>query len=123
MTASGMSRAGRFAGRIIESRLNPAARLCVSWLDGGVERFRRGYCCHEGPLVSTGFEGVVAMRKPGLVFVGAIVFLMGLVFTLQGVGLLKGSSMSDTTFWSVAGPVIMLVGFAVAAAGFRTKAR
>jgi hypothetical protein len=61
------------------------------------------------------------MRKPGLVFVGAIVVLMGLVFTLQGVGLLKGSSMSDTTFWSVAGPVIMLVGLAVAAAGVRGK--
>jgi hypothetical protein len=63
------------------------------------------------------------MRKPGLIFVGAIVVLMGLIFTLQGVGLLKGSSMSDTTFWSVAGPVIMLAGFAVVAAGFRTKAR
>lgn len=62
------------------------------------------------------------MRKPGLVFAGVIVALMGLVFTLQGVGVLKGSSMSDTTFWSIAGPVIMLAGFAVAAAGFRRKA-
>ena len=62
------------------------------------------------------------MRKPGLVFVGAIVVLMGLVFTLQGVGLLKGSSMSDTTFWSIAGPVIMVVGLVVAAAGVRGKA-
>jgi hypothetical protein len=63
------------------------------------------------------------MRKPGLVFVGGIVALMGLVFTLQGVGVLEGSSMSDTTFWSVAGPLIMLVGFAVAAAGVRGGAR
>jgi hypothetical protein len=61
------------------------------------------------------------MRKPGLVFAGAIVVLLGLVFTLQGVGLLKGSSMSGTTFWSVAGPVIMLGGLAVAVVGVRGK--
>jgi hypothetical protein len=63
------------------------------------------------------------MRKPGLVFAGALVALMGLVFTLQGVGVLKGSSMSNTTFWSIAGPVIMLVGVAVAAAGIRGRPR
>jgi hypothetical protein len=63
------------------------------------------------------------MRRPGLVFAGAIVVLMGLVFTLQGVGLLKGSSMSDTTFWSIAGPVIMLGGLALVAAGARGKTR
>ena len=59
------------------------------------------------------------MRKPWLVFAGGIVALLGLVFTLQGVGVLKGSSMSDTTFWSVAGPVIMLAGLALAAVGGR----
>jgi hypothetical protein len=63
------------------------------------------------------------MRKPGLVFAGAIVVLLGLVFTLQGIGVLEGSSMSDTTFWSVAGPVIMLVGLAVAVAGVRRRTR
>jgi hypothetical protein len=63
------------------------------------------------------------MRKPGLVIAGAIVVLMGLVFTLQGVGVLQGSSMSNTTFWSVAGPVIMLAGSAVAAAGLRGGTR
>jgi hypothetical protein len=64
------------------------------------------------------------MRKPGLVFAGGIVVLMGLVFTLQGVGVLQGSSMSNTTFWSVAGPVIMVLGLAVTAAGVRgTRSR
>jgi hypothetical protein len=63
------------------------------------------------------------MRKPGFVFAGALVVLMGLVFTLQGVGVLEGSSMSNTTFWSVAGPVIMLVGLAVAVAGIRGRPR
>jgi hypothetical protein len=66
-----------------------------------------------------GPEGVGGMRKPGLVFAGGIVVLMGLVFTLQGVGVLEGSSMSNTTFWSAAGPVIMVLGLAVTAAGVR----
>ena len=63
------------------------------------------------------------MRKPGLVFAGGIVALLGLVFTLQGVGVLEGSSMSNTTFWSVAGPVIMVAGLAVAAVGVRGRTR
>jgi len=63
------------------------------------------------------------MRKPGLVFAGGVVVLMGLVFTLQGVGVLKGSTMSNTTFWSVAGPVIMMFGFAVAVIGVRGRTR
>jgi hypothetical protein len=61
----------------------------------------------------------IAMRKPGSVFAGGIVALLGLVFTLQGVGVLEGSAMSDTTFWSVAGPVIMVVGLAIAVVGGR----
>jgi hypothetical protein len=65
----------------------------------------------------------MAMRKPALVFVGGIIALAGLVFTLQGVGVLEGSSMSNTTFWSVAGPVIMLVGLAIAATGARGRPR
>jgi hypothetical protein len=63
------------------------------------------------------------MRKPGLVFAGGIVVLLGLVFTLQGVGVLKGSSMSNTTFWSVAGPVIIVAGLAIAAVGGRRGTR
>ena len=63
------------------------------------------------------------MRKPGSAVAGAIVFAMGLVFTLQGVGVLEGSFMSNTVFWSVAGPVIMLIGLAVGLAGARPDRR
>lgn len=63
------------------------------------------------------------MRSPALVIVGVIVALLGLLFTLQGVGLVKGSFMSDTTFWTVAGPVIILIGLALAASGARGRVR
>ncbi|MEP7178529.1 MAG: hypothetical protein ABI775_05535 [Pseudonocardiales bacterium] len=50
-----------------------------------------------------------------------LVALAGLLFTLQGVGVIKGSTMSDTTFWTVAGPVIIAVGLAVAGVGARGR--
>jgi hypothetical protein len=63
------------------------------------------------------------MSRPGLVIAGVLVALAGLVFTLQGAGVLKCSSMSNTTFWTAAGPVIILVGLVVAAFGIRGRAR
>jgi hypothetical protein len=52
---------------------------------------------------------------------GAVIALLGLVFTLQGVGVIRGSSMSNTTFWAIAGPVIAVVGLAVAWRGVRER--
>lgn len=63
------------------------------------------------------------MRKPALVVVGVVVALAGLVFTLQGVGVIKGSAMSSTTFWTVAGPIVVVVGVLVAVAGVRGRGR
>ena len=63
------------------------------------------------------------MRKPALVVVGVIVALAGLLFTLQGVGVIKGSAMSNTTFWAVAGPIIVVVGLVVAGVGVRGRVR
>ena len=44
------------------------------------------------------------MRRVLLVGVGFLLTLAGVVFTLQGVGVLGGSSMSGVTFWAVARP-------------------
>jgi hypothetical protein len=63
------------------------------------------------------------MRRPGLVVLGVVVALAGLLFTLQGVGVIAGSAMSNTTFWSVAGPIIVIVGLVLAALGWRGRAR
>jgi hypothetical protein len=59
------------------------------------------------------------VRKPALVAVGVVIALAGLLFTLQGVGVVKGSAMSNTTFWTVAGPVVVVVGLLVAGVGVR----
>ena len=61
------------------------------------------------------------MAKPSWVVAGVVVALFGLLFTLQGVGVITGSAMSDTTFWSVAGPVIALAGAALAWFGVRGR--
>ena len=56
-----------------------------------------------------------------LVGVGLLVAVAGVVFTLQGVGLIGGSFMSGSNAWAVAGPVIALAGLALAAAGVRRR--
>ena len=63
------------------------------------------------------------MRGRGMLVLGTVVALLGLLFTLQGVGLIRGSAMSGTTFWSVAGPVIIVIGVALVAFGLRRRVR
>ncbi|MDQ1619402.1 MAG: hypothetical protein QOE19_1971 [Actinomycetota bacterium] len=63
------------------------------------------------------------MKKPGLVLVGGVLAVLGLLFTLQGTDVIGGSAMSGTTFWAVAGPVIIVIGLLVAAVGVRGRLR
>lgn len=59
--------------------------------------------------------------RVSIIGVGVVVALFGLLFTLQGFGVVGGSPMSNTTTWSVLGPVILLVGVGVAVAGSRIR--
>jgi drug/metabolite transporter superfamily protein YnfA len=59
--------------------------------------------------------------RMAIVILGVIVALFGLLFTLQGFGAVGGSPMSNTTTWSVLGPIIALVGVALAVAGSRRR--
>jgi hypothetical protein len=59
------------------------------------------------------------MKKGLLIVVGVIVALAGLLFTLQGLGVLGGSAMSGKTLWAILGPVIAIVGLIVASIGVR----
>ncbi|MGY4869666.1 hypothetical protein [Mycolicibacterium elephantis] len=52
---------------------------------------------------------------------GVIVAFFGLLFALQGFGVVGGSPMSDTTTWSILGPLIALVGIALTVGAVRRK--
>lgn len=45
---------------------------------------------------------------------GLIVALFGLIWALQGFGVLGGSPMSNTTTWSIIGPITVLIGILIA---------
>jgi hypothetical protein len=61
------------------------------------------------------------MTKPVLVAVGVLIALVGVIWTLQGLGYIGGSAMSGATVWAVVGPVVALVGLAIAVAGLRGR--
>ncbi|MGI9823361.1 hypothetical protein [Agromyces sp. Marseille-Q5079] len=56
-----------------------------------------------------------------LVVLGVIVGLMGVVFMLQGYGVIGGSAMSGSLLWAVLGPVIIVVGIALVVFGLRKR--
>ncbi|MDY6870811.1 MAG: hypothetical protein SV966_09880 [Actinomycetota bacterium] len=59
------------------------------------------------------------MKSVVLVVVGVLVALAGGLFALQGFGYVGGSPMSGTTTWSIAGPVIAVVGVGLVYLGWR----
>jgi hypothetical protein len=61
------------------------------------------------------------MKKGLLAGSGALIALVGIVWTLQGVGFIGGSVMTGKTMWAVIGPVVAVGGLAVTAAGLRGR--
>jgi hypothetical protein len=56
-----------------------------------------------------------------LIVVGEVLLLAGVLFTLQGAGVVSGSAMSGVTLWVVLGPVIALVGLVLLVTGARRR--
>ena len=52
-----------------------------------------------------------------IVPVGAVISLLGLVWLLQGIGVLPGSFMTGSQFWAMAGAFAVIVGVLVIAVG------
>jgi hypothetical protein len=50
---------------------------------------------------------------------GALIAIAGVVWTLQGLGFIKGSVMTGVTLWVMVGPLIALCGVAVTVTGLR----
>jgi hypothetical protein len=63
------------------------------------------------------------VRTGLLIGLGALVTVAGVVFALQGLGYIGGSSMTGATLWAVLGPLIAVLGLAMVAAGLRARRR
>ena len=74
----------------------------------------------EGLLQRAGKEAAI-MKSALLVGVGLVLLLAGVIFALQGAGVIGGSTMSGVTIWAVIGPVIAIVGLALAVVGLRRR--
>jgi hypothetical protein len=59
------------------------------------------------------------VRKLMLTVAGVLVVALGVVWTLQGLDVIKGSGMSGTRFWAIIGPVVAVVGVAMVVGGLR----
>ncbi|GAA3215086.1 hypothetical protein [Microbacterium terregens] len=45
-----------------------------------------------------------------LLVLGVVLSAVGLVWTLQGFDVLRGSAMSGSSLWAIVGPIVLLVG-------------
>ncbi|MEU7143699.1 hypothetical protein ABZ942_29950 [Nocardia sp. NPDC046473] len=62
------------------------------------------------------------MRSPIFVALGVIIGLAGLLWSLQGFGVVSGSPMSNTVTWSIIGPIVLIGGVLLAVWGWRGRA-
>jgi hypothetical protein len=56
-----------------------------------------------------------------LMIVGALATIAGVIFALQGFGVLGGSVMSGSSVWATLGPVIALAGLLALGTGLRLR--
>lgn len=59
------------------------------------------------------------MSRSLCVALGTALVLVGLLWTLQGLGYVAGSVMTGVTFWAVAGPLVAFLGLLLAVVGGR----
>ncbi len=55
---------------------------------------------------------------PGVILTGA-----GLVWTLQGLNVIRGSVMSGSSLWATVGPIVLLAGLVLIAIAFSRRRR
>ncbi|GAA1447688.1 hypothetical protein [Leifsonia poae] len=55
--------------------------------------------------------------------VGVILAAIGLVWTLQGLNVLRGSAMSGSSLWGTIGPILLVVGVVLIVVGIVRRRR
>jgi hypothetical protein len=53
------------------------------------------------------------MGKIVAIAFGILVLAIGAIWTLQGLGYLKGSSMTGSSFWAIVGPIVAAAGVSI----------
>jgi len=62
-------------------------------------------------MLSPAYRGEMKSNRAVLLLVGGILLiLVGLVWTLQGIGILGGSAMSGSMMWAIIGPILAIIG-------------
>ena len=61
------------------------------------------------------------MSRGAAVGLGAVLVVVGAVWTLQGLGYIGGSAMSGVALWAVVGPVVVILGLLLAVRGGRKR--
>jgi len=61
------------------------------------------------------------MNRSLSLVLGALLVVMGLVWFLQGIGVLGGSAMSGVVLWAVIGPIVAVAGVFLILRGRRGK--
>jgi hypothetical protein len=56
------------------------------------------------------YRGEMKAQRVILLVGGVLLVLVGVLWTLQGVGVVGGSVMSGVTLWAIVGPIVALVG-------------
>lgn len=59
--------------------------------------------------------------RPLFVALGAVMVLMGAVWTAQGLGYLKGSAMTGESTWAILGPLLAGLGVALVVVAARRR--
>ena len=54
---------------------------------------------------------------------GILLGAIGLVWTLQGIGVLQGSVMTGSSLWATIGPIVVIVGVVLIIIGFTRRRR
>jgi uncharacterized membrane protein HdeD (DUF308 family) len=61
------------------------------------------------------------MSKSVRTGIGVLMVLVGVIWALQGLNVMKGSAMSGVTLWAIVGPIVAIAGVYLVAGAVRTR--